>query len=100
VGHGFPDICVGFKGRSYLFEIKRHDVASRYEPLELAFKAEWTGHFQTIRTWQEAAYEIGVNVQREWIGCTAHTNAGRLCRKVAVFPMDGPKMCAHHWETA
>ena len=46
IGNGFPDIVVGFRGRSHLIEIKDGaKTASRRKltPDEIKFKDKWTG---------------------------------------------------------
>jgi len=46
LGNGFPDIVVGFRGRSHLIEIKDGaKTASRRKltPDEIKFKDKWTG---------------------------------------------------------
>ncbi len=51
LGKGAPDIAVGFKGNTYLFEIKdgrKPPSARKLTPDELKFMQEWKGHYQVI----------------------------------------------------
>lgn len=56
IGEGFPDICVGYQDRNYLFEIK--DPAQplskrRLTPLEKEFFDTWTGQVAVVETIDE-----------------------------------------------
>ena len=42
IGQGCPDLALGFKGRSYLCELKA-DAKSRYTPDQLTWRQEWRG---------------------------------------------------------
>jgi len=52
VGHGCPDIGVGFRGKTYLFEVKTAD--GRLTPDEQKFHNEWRGIIYTVRTIEQA----------------------------------------------
>ena len=41
VGHGYADICVGFKGMNYLFEIKTE--CGKLTKAEQEFRGSWRG---------------------------------------------------------
>lgn len=47
VGHGFPDIVVGYGGKNYLFEIKTD--GGRLTPDEVKFIANWRGITYLVR---------------------------------------------------
>lgn len=47
VGNGFPDICVGFQKKTYLFEIKR-DKKYILTPAEIEFMRIWKGQMNII----------------------------------------------------
>jgi Holliday junction resolvase len=42
VGKGCPDLLIGFKGKTYLIEIKRNSTA-KFTPQQLQFNESWTG---------------------------------------------------------
>lgn len=51
VGKGFPDIVVGLRGNSYLFELKNGKNAKSSQKLtqyEIKFKQYWKGHYEII----------------------------------------------------
>lgn len=53
VGNGFPDAAVGFRGRTYLIEIKDPDKFKsqrKLTPEEETFHGKWTGHIKVIET--------------------------------------------------
>ena len=55
--HGAPDLCVGFRGRNYLMEIKTE--RGRMTPDEYAFEQNWNGSYFLVRTVDEALLLIG-----------------------------------------
>ena len=52
VGHGFADLVIGFRGKTYLFEVKTAD--GRLTPDEVKFHNEWRGVIYTVRTIEQA----------------------------------------------
>lgn len=51
VGNGFPDAAVGFRGRTYLIEIKdpeKFKSQRKLTPEEKVFHDQWTGHVKII----------------------------------------------------
>lgn len=53
VGQGFPDIVCGFRGRNYLFEIKR-DKKAKLTEAEERFAVGWRGQYNVITSAYEA----------------------------------------------
>lgn len=52
LGHGFPDIAVGLRGRNYFFEIKDGKKCASSQKLtedEVKFMQNWKGHYEIIR---------------------------------------------------
>lgn len=65
VGHGFPDICVGYKGVTYLMEIKdgmKPDSQIRLTPDEEEFFDMWGGHACIVYSIEDALVEIGISI--------------------------------------
>lgn len=58
VGRGVPDLLVGYRGRTYLLEVKtdRGDLTDD----QRAWHGRWRGHLAVIRTADEALKAIGV----------------------------------------
>jgi hypothetical protein len=59
VGHGCPDILVGYHLRNYLFEIKdpaQPPSKQKLTPDEQLFKETWRGQTNVITTAQDALY--------------------------------------------
>lgn len=54
----FCDIIVGFKGKNYLFEIKKGHK-SKLTPGETLFQQNWEGQVKTITSVDEVLSEIG-----------------------------------------
>ena len=53
VGDGFPDICVGFRGKSFNFELKDPSKPPSKRKLtkdQQKFHKEWTGHVHVAET--------------------------------------------------
>ena len=42
VGKGCPDLLIGFKGKTYLIEVKK-DSKAKFTPQQLQFNELWTG---------------------------------------------------------
>lgn len=47
VGKGCPDLLCGYKGKTYLVEVKRDDKAT-YTPAQIEFQSKWNG-FPVVR---------------------------------------------------
>lgn len=63
VGDGFTDVVVGFRGRTYLFEIKdpsQPPSKRRLTPDEQKFHQEWTGHIAVIETIDDVLRELNL----------------------------------------
>jgi hypothetical protein len=58
LGKGFPDIVVGYRRRTYLYEIKA-DAKKKLTDDEAKFAAAWTGHLKTVTTTEEILRDIG-----------------------------------------
>ena len=63
VGEGFPDLAAGFRGRTFLLEVKRPKAKGQpegtlTEAQELFFD-EWKGQAAVVRTVEEALKAIG-----------------------------------------
>ena len=63
LGKGFPDLCVGYKGRNYLFEVKNPDMPPSKQRLsddEENWHSQWTGHVAIITTVDQALAHMGI----------------------------------------
>jgi hypothetical protein len=58
VGCGFPDLCVGFRRRNYLLEVKGPN--GKLNELQQVFHQRWQGQVAVVRTPEEALRAIGV----------------------------------------
>jgi hypothetical protein len=61
-GDGFPDLVVGYDGRSYLFEVKnpaRPPSERKLRPKQVAFRARWRGHYAVVLTLDDCLREMG-----------------------------------------
>lgn len=52
VGHGCPDILVGYGGKNYLFEIKM--PGCKQNNLELEFQRRWKGNYYVVTDFFQA----------------------------------------------
>ena len=57
LGGGFPDLVVGFRGATYLLEVKT--PTGRLTPAEERFFAQWRGHAAVVHDAEEALRAIG-----------------------------------------
>ena len=65
MGKGFPDLCVGFRGQTYLIEVKdgaKPPSAQRLTPPERYWHEAWTGQVAIVRSVDEALALIGVTI--------------------------------------
>ena len=64
VGRGFPDLVVGYRGCTYLLEVKDGDKppsARKLTPAQVDWHAAWRGHVAVICTLDEALDAIGIS---------------------------------------
>ena len=62
VGRGFPDVCVGFRGRNYLLEIKdgnKPPSRRKLTPDEKKWHQTWNGQVTIVKNIDEALATIG-----------------------------------------
>ena len=59
IGHGFPDIIVGFQCSNYLFEIKG-SWKDKLTPHEIKFMKEWAGQIERMHTYEEICSFLGI----------------------------------------
>jgi len=59
LGRGFPDLAVGFRGVTYLLEVKQPKKAGDLTPDERAFILAWRGHVAVVTTLDEALEALG-----------------------------------------
>lgn len=57
LGGGFPDLTVGFRGQTFLLEVKQ--PGEKLTPRECVFFAEWTGHSAVVYSVDNALAAIG-----------------------------------------
>lgn len=63
VGQGFPDICVGWQGNTYLLEIKdpsKPKADRQLTPAQVKWHASWKGHVAIVETVPQALEAIGI----------------------------------------
>ena len=68
VGQGFPDICVGYNGDTFLLEIKdptKPKGDQKLTPLQVEWHQSWRGHVAVVKTVQQALEAIGVEYKGE-----------------------------------
>jgi hypothetical protein len=53
IGRGFPDLCVGFRGRNWLLEVKR-DGKAKFTLDQQTFQASWGGQWARVSNSVEA----------------------------------------------
>lgn len=64
VGRGVPDLAVGFRGLTYLLEVKdgaKPPSARRLTPAEAAWHESWRGQVATVASIEEALHAIGAS---------------------------------------
>jgi len=57
VGQGFPDICVGFRGRNFMIEVKdgrKPPSERRLTPDQVDFHAAWRGEVVVVESVEQA----------------------------------------------
>jgi len=55
---GFPDLTVGYQGRTYLLEVK--DGSNKLNTLQTKWHAAWTGHKAVVTCIDDALRELGI----------------------------------------
>jgi len=68
VGQGFPDLACGFRGKTYLLEVKdgsRPPSERRLTPDEAAWFEEWRGHAEVVCCIEEALAAVGIGGANE-----------------------------------
>ena len=64
LGDGFPDLCVGFRGRNYLLEVKDPaKVPSKrvLTPDEQDWHTRWTGQVAVVETLEDCLRVLGAS---------------------------------------
>lgn len=54
------DILVGYKGRTYWYEIKTPSSKKRIQPSQIKLLEHWTGHYDVVCTLDTILQEIGI----------------------------------------
>ncbi len=57
LGDGIPDLLCGYRGRNFLFEVKRADLGPARQQLnadETEWHGRWAGQVHVITTWEDA----------------------------------------------
>lgn len=65
LGHGFPDLVVGFRGKNYLLEVKDGQKvlsAQNLTPDESKWHFGWFGQVATVKSVDDALRAIGLPV--------------------------------------
>jgi hypothetical protein len=63
VGNGFPDLVVGFRNKTYLYEVKdpsKPPSKRQLTPDQQEFHKLWYGHAKVIETAEEALKDMGI----------------------------------------
>lgn len=66
VGQGYPDLTVGYRGKTYLIEVKdpsKPTADQRLTPAQEVWHGAWRGHAAVVRTVEEALAVIGASVK-------------------------------------
>lgn len=66
LGHGFPDLIVGWRGQNYLLEVKdgeQEPARRRLTKDEERWHREWAGQVATVETVEQAYAVIGVQMK-------------------------------------
>lgn len=62
-GEGFPDLVVGFEGRTFLFEVKDPEKTPSQRKLtekQERFHGQWKGHCEVVHSATEMAAKIAI----------------------------------------
>jgi len=63
VGEGFPDLCVGWSGETFLLEVKDPSQpisGQALTPPQVKWHNGWRGHARVVRTVKEALEAVGI----------------------------------------
>lgn len=60
VGHGCPDLLVGYAGRDWLILMEIKTPTGKLTPDEVLFAQTWHGHVYVVRSIDEALAVIGI----------------------------------------
>jgi hypothetical protein len=64
LGHGFPDLAVGWMGANYLIELKdpgQPPSKRRLTPDEGRFHAQWSGQVDIAETFEDCLIILGIS---------------------------------------
>lgn len=64
LGHGAPDLCVGYKARNYMLEVKDPDKPKSKRALtpdEEKWHLDWNGQINVVETLEDVLRVIGYN---------------------------------------
>jgi hypothetical protein len=56
IGGGYPDLTVGYRGRTFLLEVKTG--ADQLNEAQKDWHAKWGGHVAVVRTPEQAQLEV------------------------------------------
>ena len=59
-GRGFPDLVVGYRGKTFLFEIKNEEWSIALTKDEKIWHNSWTGHVETVTNLNQILKAIGI----------------------------------------
>lgn len=65
-GDGFPDLCVGFRGQTYLLEVKdgnKPPSKQKLTPDQEKWHTAWTGQVAVVKDIPEALAVLGIERQ-------------------------------------
>lgn len=60
LGGATIDLCVGYKTKNYLFEVKKPDEKVKLKPSQEKFIENWTGQVNVVRELRDALFILGV----------------------------------------
>jgi len=64
-GRGFPDFAIGWRGRTFLMELKNPDrPGSKKTPAQVKFFAEWQGHAAVVHSAAEMCAEMAREMEK------------------------------------
>ena len=58
VALGHDDILVGFRGKTFWYELKNPKGKNKLRPSQVKLQNEWTGHYRVVTTIDEIIDEI------------------------------------------
>jgi len=68
VGHGCPDLLVGYRHQNYLFEVKPATPrVARFTADEETWTRGWRGQMAVVRSWQDAMSRLDMS---DWLDIT------------------------------